>query len=404
MNRSRTSVLWVTEEAPDRAGGGGGLRQANLLIELARHLDVDLLMVGELRDDGVRSAVRTVAEVAVPSGASRPRRALLDLVIGGRPLSVSAAAPAAAALRGEVQRRSASNDLVVVNHATLLPLLASVSGARRIAHPHRVEHVAASQAAAVAPTRRSRAVWRAEARAHVRHERATLRSADALLVCSDDDARLLAPAAPGRPVLVAPNGVDLERFTVSEPPGADRVLFFGSLDFPPNRDGVVWFVEQVWPLVHRRVPTATLHVAGRGAPPEVLALAGHPGVEVVGEVPDAVPVYAAADVVVVPLRIGTGTRLKALEAMAAGRPVVGTTIGLEGLGLDDPDAEPEVAERADDPAALAQAVVRCLEDTDHAHRLAAAGRRHVARRFGWPAIADELASALEGLAARRDAP
>ncbi|MDP1806720.1 MAG: hypothetical protein Q8K72_16195, partial [Acidimicrobiales bacterium] len=146
MSRARTSVLWVTEEAPDRAGGGGGLRQANLLIELSRRLDVDLLVAGRLGDDAVRSAVRSVVEVEVSPPATGRRRDLFDLFVRRRPLSVGAGAAAVGALRGEVQRRSASNDVVVVNHAPLLPLLSSVSGAVRVAHPHRVEHVGARQA------------------------------------------------------------------------------------------------------------------------------------------------------------------------------------------------------------------------------------------------------------------
>ena len=401
MSRARTSVLWVTEEPPDRAGGGGGLRQANLLIELSRRLEVDLLLAGRLRDDGVRAAVRSVVEVEVPPVGARRAGDLFDLFVRRRPLSVGAATAAVDALRGEVERRSASNDVVVVNHASLFPLLSSVSGACCVAHPHRVEEVGARQAAALATTRRARSVWRAEARAHRRLHRSALASADAVLVCSDDDARLLAPATAHLPVVVAPNGVDLERFQVGEPPGDQRVLFFGSLAFPPNRDGARWFVREVWPRVRARVPGATLRVAGRGAPPEVIALQQVPGVEVVGEVPDSATTYADADVVVVPLRIGTGTRLKALEAMAAGRPVVGTTIGLEGLGLDELDADPDAAVRADDPTALADEVVRALEDSDHARRVAAAGRRHVEERFGWADLADHLASALDDLAARR---
>src|SRR3546814_292233 len=163
-----------------------------------------------------------------------------------------------------------------------------------------------------------------------RVERRLVEAAAALVLCSQEDAAALPLGRPGSgPVVIAPNGVDLARFGPRPTPGTARVLFFGSLDFPPNVDGIRWFVDDIWPDVLSRVPEAELCVVGRRPPSEVLSLAGRPGVRVEGDVPDSVPWYDSSDVVVVPLRIGTGTRLKALEAMAAARPVVGTTIGLD---------------------------------------------------------------------------
>ena len=128
------------------------------------------------------------------------------------------------------------------------------------------------------------------------------------------------------------------------------------------------------------------------------ALAARAGIEVVADVPDAVPWYAGSDVVVVPLRIGTGTRVKALEAMACGRPVVGTTVGLEGLRLDG-IAGPAPARIADDGPGLAAAVVDLLRDPEAARRHGAAGRRHVEAHFSWAPIAAD-----HGRGAQRGAP
>jgi glycosyltransferase involved in cell wall biosynthesis len=115
------------------------------------------------------------------------------------------------------------------------------------------------------------------------------------------------------------------------------------------------------------------------------------------DVPSMNPHYEAARVVVVPLRTGTGTRLKALEALASGRPVVGTTIGLEGIGI----ADREQALVADDPAALADAVIAVLHDDQLAGRLAQAGRWHVEQRFGWDRIGREYVATVAELLGRR---
>lgn len=196
----------------------------------------------------------------------------------------------------------------------------------------------------------------------------------------------------GRP-LVAPNGVDDDLLTVpADSPAGEEVLFFGGLGYEPNRGGLERFVAEAWPEVRRRRPTARLTVAGPGATaPKGLAraagrsvgsggtagqaLAGS-GVRVVGAVDDLAALLAEARVVVVPVWEGGGTRLKALEALAAARPVVGTALGLGGIGLT-PGREGLVA---DDPRGLADAVAALLGDAERARTMGAEGRRLVAPR------------------------
>jgi glycosyltransferase involved in cell wall biosynthesis len=147
------------------------------------------------------------------------------------------------------------------------------------------------------------------------------------------------------------------------------------------------------PLLQSKVPGLSFKLVGRNPVPEVMALADEPGVEVHPNVPAMAPWLSWARLVVVPLRIGTGTRLKALEAMAAGRTLVGTSIGLEGLGIVDGVQ----ARVVDDPAAMAAIIADLLTCNERANALADAARRHVAANFRWEVLADRYADALEAL-------
>jgi glycosyltransferase involved in cell wall biosynthesis len=177
-------------------------------------------------------------------------------------------------------------------------------------------------------------------------------------------------------------------------PSNARAVFVGALHTLPNRDGIHWFCREVWPIVRERVTDAAIDVVGAQPPADVIALGQLGGVTVHADVPDVRPFLAEARVGVVPLRIGSGSRLKALEAMAAGRAVVGTSIGLSGIEVQ-PGRDVLVA---DDAAAFADAVVRCLTDNELAGRLGMMGRRR-AEEYSWSRIAEGYAALLEERAA-----
>jgi glycosyltransferase involved in cell wall biosynthesis len=192
---------------------------------------------------------------------------------------------------------------------------------------------------------------------------------------------------------VIPNGVDLDALRPTPLPVEPRILLPGHLAWQPNVDGAVWFCSEVWPSVQAAVPEATLMLVGREPAPAVLELAQVPGVSVHANVPSMAPYFESARVVVVPLKVGTGTRLKALEGMGAARPVVGTAVGLGGIGAVDGVH----ALFAEDPRSFGAAVIDTLRRDELAESLARAGRDYVAERFGWDRIGAEFVATVSEL-------
>jgi glycosyltransferase involved in cell wall biosynthesis len=399
-------VLWVTEEPPGHALGGGSIRQAHLFEALASQVPTDLVAIGAVEDARVRAVAAAITELPRrwPPRSSHPvgRRAQeLALALGSRyPVSLYAAAPARRALAAEIARRAGRHQLVCVEHETLAPLARAARGDARwmITLHNRLSGMIAGELER-APGARQRWFRARDLRKAQRLERWSVRNYDRSVVCSAQDAAALQALAgedAGRRIALVPNGVDLTLFKPTPLPAQPTVLLPGRLAFGPNVEGARWFCSEVWPVIRAEVPAASFVIAGRSPLPEVRALGRLPGVSVRADVPSMLPCFHAARVVAVPLRTGTGTRLKALEAMAAGRPVAGTSIGLEGIGARDG----ENALIADEPGELARAVIELLRRDELAAALARAGRAHVERQFGWEQIAQRFlatcAELLEG--------
>jgi glycosyltransferase involved in cell wall biosynthesis len=224
------------------------------------------------------------------------------------------------------------------------------------------------------------------------------RFVDAYFACSDDDrAELEALNGGTLRGYTVPNGVDSAARPFDGRPGkchSQEVLFCGGLSHAPNSDGLLWFHRHVWPLVVARYPSLRLTVVGRGPMPEALEpVRADPSVDFVGEVADVVPYYWRAGVSVVPLRMGSGTRLKILEAMSLGNPVVSTTLGA--MGIEAVDGEHLLL--ADDAAEFADAMARLLSGTESFGDLRTSARSLVERKYDWRVIGPEMNGAIEEL-------
>jgi glycosyltransferase involved in cell wall biosynthesis len=222
--------------------------------------------------------------------------------------------------------------------------------------------------------------------------------------CSEREVDAAHARVPDGRFAVVPNGVDTSAFRpdlLSTAPIPGRLAFVGLLRYTPNADAANWLVSDILPLIRERAPDMTLDIVGKEPSPHTLALAdAAPGIRVLGSVPDVRPLLAAASVVVVPLRVGSGTRIKILQAMAMGRPVVSTTMGAE--GLDARDGEHLLL--ADDPVAFAAAVTRLLDDEGLRTRLGVAGRAFVLGGHTWDTAVGHLLDLHDQVLAGRTGP
>src|SRR5262245_13076088 len=223
-----------------------------------------------------------------------------------------------------------------------------------------------------------------------REELGTYRDADGVYLCSAADEGRLLDQLPGVRTAVIPNAADVEYYhprPTDPPPDGRTVVYFGLLSYVPNVDGVIHFVRDIWPRIAAAHPEARCKIIGGQPPPSLLALAG-PRVELTGLVPDLRPHLAAAAALVVPLRLGGGTRLKIVEGMAMGKAIVSTTLGAE--GIEAVPGRDLLAE--DEPAAFAHAVNRLLSEPGLAARIGQSARQLAAERYSWRGAA----RALEG--------
>jgi glycosyltransferase involved in cell wall biosynthesis len=189
-----------------------------------------------------------------------------------------------------------------------------------------------------------------------------------------------------------PTGVDVGYFRRPEGSGSTGdIVFVGSMDWMPNIDGVEYFVREILPLIRREVPDCTLTIVGRSPSKATLALMERDSkINVTGTVADVRPWVWGAKLSVVPLRIGGGTRLKIYESMAAGTPVVSTSIGAEGLEVD----HPKNIRLADAPYDFAAQCITLLKREDERQHLASEGRSLVTSRFSWDAVVTEFERSL----------
>jgi len=220
-----------------------------------------------------------------------------------------------------------------------------------------------------------------------------------IIAVSGQDQQTLASEFGIKNVSVLPTGVDTDFFRpLDERPQPGRLVFVGSMDWDPNEDGILWLLREVYPRIRQAVPDASLSVVGRNPSLHLRAVAAkEPGVEITGWVPDVRPHLSRAAVVLVPLRVGGGTRIKIPEAMAMGKAVVSTPVGAEGLPFCD-GREIRIAEQ---PEEFAQAVIELLRNAPLRNSIGRLALKEIASRYSWDVVVDKLETILEQVARPR---
>lgn len=410
-----TPQLPIPPQALTGTSQGTTIRNYHLIAGLAKRHTIDLVSFRAPDDPAEGSAEQAAALAALgvhcrriitaaPPMRSLGRRAL-DTVTRGLP--DMALRLASSEMREQLSRllREAGGayDVIQIEGIEMAPyasaeLRQSRPGARPplvVFDDHNAEYVL-QRRAFITDVRNPRR-WIAAAYSLIQwrklaaYERQVCREADRVVAVSEADRDALQRLAPGLEVTVVPNGVDLDFLrpgVVPPEPGlqAPALVFTGKMDYRPNVDAVLWFVEAVLPLITAEAPAAHFYVVGQKPHARLAVLADHPAVTVTGRVPDVRPYIAGAGVYVVPLRIGGGTRLKVLEAMAMGQAIVSTRLGCDGFPFEDGR---EVS-FADDPAAFAASVLDLLNDRARAAALGQQARAYVAAHYGWDAIVPRL--------------
>lgn len=274
---------------------------------------------------------------------------------------------------------------------TIAPYLLEVQSARRVVEGLEISMIRAKVQDARSPLARMRygLTWQKQCR----YTRELLRQVDGCTVASEMERRLIADIVPdGPPLAVVPNGVDMKRYQGDFGPVApDTLVFPGALTYEANFEAMRFFLGQVFPRIRQMRPQATLYITGRANGVDLRRLPLGDGVVLTGYLPDVRPRIARSAVCVSPLTLGGGTRIKILESMALGTPVVATSKGAEGLEVT-PGQDLLIADAPED---FADAVVRVLESAELRAALSAAGRRRVAEQYDWQAIGGQLNAFLE---------
>lgn len=245
-------------------------------------------------------------------------------------------------------------------------------------------------------------MYRMEFRKMLRYERTAVRKFQHVIAVSENDRALMMKWVDADRITVVPTGVDLAHYapdpetsTTSAPESAPLVTFIGAMDWEPNVDGVEYFCSEVWPAIKTEVPEARFRIVGRNPVRRVQKWASD-SIEVTGLVPSVVEHLRESAVVIVPLRIGGGTRLKIYEAMATSKAVVSTTVGAEGLDIH-PGRDIILA---DDARAFSQAVIMLLRDRELRRRYEKAAAE-TAGRYDWPAIGQRFGEVLQSLVEKK---
>jgi len=403
MSPERLNILYVSPMPASPPRFGAQARMHGLMTQLARRHDLTAVMLvdDEFDADECRRAMQAYCREAVmvpnPCGREGLTKRLLQLRSLASTPSFERLRVTLPVLQQTLDQILRARRFDVVNlefpYLGHYDLRQAPPGERRpslIVDSHEIAYDLARQFARAGGNLGRRLYAGANWRKLRRDELGTYRAADGVYLCSATDERRLLNQVPGVRTTVIPNAADVEYYQprpTDPAPDGRTVVYFGLLSTIPNIDGVVHFAQDIWPRIAEAAPQARCKIIGGRPPPSLLALAG-PRVKLTGFVSDLRPHLAAAAAVVVPLRLGGGTRLKIVEAMAMGKAIVSTTLGAEGIeAVPGRDLLVE-----DQPAAFAKAVHRLLAEPGLAARIGQSARQLAVERYGW----SEAARVLEG--------
>jgi len=396
-------VLFLSQIVPYPPHGGVLQRGYNLVRELGREARVHLLAFvhpdvlateAALRESqaALEKFCETVEYFPLWPKASPVHRivGLAASALSPRPFSVLAHRSAAFQRRVSELVASKSFDVIHVDTVALAQFLDRKWSIPTVLTHHNIESQLMDRRAGAESGLLARFYLRQETKKLLAYEAEMSGTFDVNVFVSHTDEQTLMGRVPGLRTAIVPNGVDVEYFTPKQGKDVPALIYTGGMNMFANRDAVMFFLNEIWPLIRKQVPEVRFFAVGQDPPKELLDLAARDSqVVVTGYVNDVRPLVWDASVYVVPLRVGGGTRLKVLDAMAMGKAMVSTSIGCEGLDVR-PDEHLLVA---DSPAQFALKTVRLLQDPNRRGALGRTARELVERRYSWRTIGGQLLDA-----------
>jgi glycosyltransferase involved in cell wall biosynthesis len=398
-------ILWVKAGGLVPLDSGGRIRSYNILRQLAGDHRVTYFGFHAEQDDAAHAELKEIFERVVCCPLQLPTaKSFAELVQYGKelfsrePYAISKYCQPWVARDLRELVKSESYDVIVCDFLVAAGVIPWDLPCPKVLFTHNVEALIWKRHYEVARNPLWKLLsWR-EWRAMARAERRYLSDADHVLAVSQTDRDYFAQELPPGKLTVIPTGVDVEYFRpMAGEEEPNSLVFTGSMDWMPNEDGIFYFAEEILPRICEALPTARLSVVGRKPSPRLKALAATDPhhLHLTGWVDDIRPYLAQSAVCIVPLRVGSGTRLKIFEAMGMGKAIVSTTIGAEGLPVRN-GAELLLADSPDD---FAKSVVTLLGDAAARRRLGDTARELVATKYSWGSVAREFAAALEQVVA-----
>jgi len=380
------NVLFVAEDCPYPPDNGGRLRTFNLLKRLSLRHEITLIALAESEADINTAFGHSLKQVIQVSPVRRTPTRRLTTLVSRQPYIISKfASPEMSAAVGKTLA-DRSFDLLHCDSAMVAYCVPTNAPVPKVINMHNIEamiwehYVDKERRPWMMPLLRSQLSKIASYESHLP------RLFDWCVTVSEQDRNQMRSRYGFENVSVVPNSVDLDFYEPLPEPPKPVVAFISSLDYRPNKDAVCWFMESIWPRVRAQMPEAQMMVVGRRPPRWMADRCRQADIALHSDVPDTRPYLADAAVIVVPIRIGGGTRLKILEAMAAGRCVVSTTIGAEGLCARDG----EHLAIADEPVDFARKVVSLLRAPNTRQVLARQARALVEAEYGSDRAAGQM--------------
>lgn len=279
-------------------------------------------------------------------------------------------------------------DIVHVESIFLAPYLPTIrkhSDAKVVLRAHNVEHRIWKQVASTTRNPLKRWYLKKLALALRAYELEQINCFDGVVCITSNDADIFCNEGCRKPITDIPFGIDIEPIdNVDAEP--DTLFHIGSMDWRPNEEGIRWFLKEVWPLIHKEMPSVRLFLAGRKMPDDLMRLQAE-GVVVVGEVPDASYFIASKQINIVPLMAGSGIRVKIIEAMSLGKTVITTSIGAAGINYKDG----ENLLIADTPQEFVSQIRKCISDTDFNQRIGRNARNLILEEYSNKTLTQRLA-------------